>query len=460
MPTPAWRQQTFTRKTDPRLADRPLWKPGDSIQLAIGQKDLARDAAPDGALLRAHRERRQARHAAHRLLDVEQPAPNGKPRVELVASPPPRAAAGRRRPAASRSSATASSRRRTPRSAPRTAIFGSFPIPIAGKTGTAEKVIDPRDGYPAGHFEPVVVVRLRAGGLRPTSSSARVIENGGHGGDAAAPAALKVFEEFFHKQATPERADPLRLMVDYASRAAGLPRRRERIDVASIVRRLDWVLLGAVAALVAYGLWSIAGITTHDVTGNPHYYVVRQALYAVDRGARPRRGASSTRVYRARWRPIFGGTARLILRSSCWPVRPRLEALARPRLLPLPALRVRQGAVRPRARRLPRRPRPPPGDPRTVAEALGLALVPICSSSCSPTSAPRSSTGRARRLLFVAGTPLDCTSSRSRVAGGRARPASSGSCRRSASPVLKDYQQQRLTGSLTPTSDPGARRTT
>jgi hypothetical protein len=29
-----------------------------------------------------------------------------------------------------------------------------------------------------------------------------LIENGGHGGDAAAPAALKVFEEFFHKQST------------------------------------------------------------------------------------------------------------------------------------------------------------------------------------------------------------------------------------------------------------------
>jgi penicillin-binding protein 2 len=28
-----------------------------------------------------------------------------------------------------------------------------------------------------------------------------VIENGGHGGTAAAPAALKVFEQFFHKEA-------------------------------------------------------------------------------------------------------------------------------------------------------------------------------------------------------------------------------------------------------------------
>src|SRR3954453_17826125 len=41
LPTPEWRQQTYTRTTDPGhwQIDR-LWKPGDSIQLAIGQKDL------------------------------------------------------------------------------------------------------------------------------------------------------------------------------------------------------------------------------------------------------------------------------------------------------------------------------------------------------------------------------------------------------------------------------------
>ena len=48
-----------------REIDR-IWKPGYSIQLAIGQGDLARDAAPDGALLRDDRERRPARHPAHR----------------------------------------------------------------------------------------------------------------------------------------------------------------------------------------------------------------------------------------------------------------------------------------------------------------------------------------------------------------------------------------------------------
>ena len=41
LPTIAWKHATFTKKTDPCCwqVDR-LWKPGDSIQLAIGQKDM------------------------------------------------------------------------------------------------------------------------------------------------------------------------------------------------------------------------------------------------------------------------------------------------------------------------------------------------------------------------------------------------------------------------------------
>lgn len=49
---------------------------------------------------------------------------------------------------------------------------------------------------------------------------------------------------------------------------------------ASLVRRLDWILLAATGALVAYGLWAIAGITRNDVAGNANYYVVRQGVYA------------------------------------------------------------------------------------------------------------------------------------------------------------------------------------
>jgi rod shape determining protein RodA len=68
-------------------------------------------------------------------------------------------------------------------------------------------------------------------------------------------------------------------VIDYAS-AGSRAGSREHLDVVSFVRRLDWVLLLAVAAVVAYGLWAIAGITRHDVEGNESYYVVRQAIAA------------------------------------------------------------------------------------------------------------------------------------------------------------------------------------
>ena len=73
-------------------------------------------------------------------------------------------------------------------------VFGSFPVPIAGKTGTAQKI--PRH-RPA---RPVLVVRLRTGGKQHAAELVvcALIENGGFGGDAAAPAALQVFKQYFH----------------------------------------------------------------------------------------------------------------------------------------------------------------------------------------------------------------------------------------------------------------------
>ena len=66
------------------------------------------------------------------------------------------------------------------------------------------------------------------------------------------------------------------------TRARGLRSRRdEKVEVASIVRRLDWILLASVGAIVGYGLWAIAGITRHDVPGDANYYVTRQSVYAV-----------------------------------------------------------------------------------------------------------------------------------------------------------------------------------
>jgi penicillin-binding protein 2 len=200
LPTPDWRKQTYTRKTDPgHWQIDSLWKPGDSIQLAIGQKDLlvtptqmARFyamVANGGKLV-----------TPHLLQDVEQPSSN-RTRGRTLPTPPPPAPEATNVDAqalavvreglfeATHSSLGTSS-----------AIFSGFPIPISGKTGTAEKVLDPGDGYPR------IFNQSWWCGYGPSDSPDLVvcalIENGGHGGDAAAPAALKVFEQFFGKQAT------------------------------------------------------------------------------------------------------------------------------------------------------------------------------------------------------------------------------------------------------------------
>jgi hypothetical protein len=53
------------------------------------------------------------------------------------------------------------------------------------------------------------------------------------------------------------------------TRARGLrPRAADAIGVADALRRLDWLLMFALAATVGYGLWAIDGITMHDAGGS------------------------------------------------------------------------------------------------------------------------------------------------------------------------------------------------
>jgi rod shape determining protein RodA len=49
-------------------------------------------------------------------------------------------------------------------------------------------------------------------------------------------------------------------------------------EVARIVRNLDFVLLGAVAGLVAFGLWVLSSVSRNDVPGDPDYFLVRQSV--------------------------------------------------------------------------------------------------------------------------------------------------------------------------------------
>ncbi len=198
LPTPEWRRATYKTAIDR------LWKPGDSIQLAIGQKDItttplqmarAYAALANGGKL----------VTPHVVMDVEQPGSAGvegtgaSPKVlrTFGAKPP--------RPTDVDPAALQVVRQGLFAATHSTegtgyGVFGNFAVPIAGKTGTADKIVD-LPGYPAGHTE----AQAWWCGWGPYGSPELVvcalIENGGHGGIAAAPAALRVFEQYFHKTA-------------------------------------------------------------------------------------------------------------------------------------------------------------------------------------------------------------------------------------------------------------------
>jgi rod shape determining protein RodA len=163
--------------------------------------------------------------------------------------------------------------------------------------------------------------------------------------------------------------------MDYVSRSHA----REHVDIVGVLRRLDWVLLLAVGAIVAYGLWAVAGITRYDVTGNESYYVVRQAIAAGVgfAGFLVALAIDPDRYRRAQaW--IYGVTILLMLLvypladatrgSKRWiDIGPfQFQPSEFGKLLFVLAL---AGFLADRARRL--------NDPRVVLQAIGLGLVPI-----------------------------------------------------------------------------------
>jgi penicillin-binding protein 2 len=202
LPTPEWRQSTYTKETDPCCweIDR-LWKPGDSIQLAIGQKDLlvtplqmARFyalVANGGYLV-----------TPHLVRSIEKPGSPGQPGAVLQQLNPP--VPKRVFDDASALAVVRDGLYRATHSSYGTAtsVFGSLPIAIAGKTGTAEKVVQP-----PGYARPLLQDQSWWCGYGPADKPKPdlvvcvLIENGGHGGTAAAPAALQVFEHYFHTKA-------------------------------------------------------------------------------------------------------------------------------------------------------------------------------------------------------------------------------------------------------------------
>ncbi|HXY85867.1 MAG TPA: rod shape-determining protein RodA [Gaiellaceae bacterium] len=249
------------------------------------------------------------------------------------------------------------------------------------------------------------------------------------------------------------------MAVEYASgaRSATRARRREAGDVASVLRRLDWVLLGAVLGVAAYGLWAIAGITRHDVPGNPNYYLVRQGIFvAVGLVGLGCAVLIDPAWYGRRWRLIYAGTILVILVVyAAGPVTrgtKRWLELGPFRFQPSEFGKVLfvialAGFIAGRTKRL--------GEVRTTVEVVGLASIPILLVFAQPDVGTAMVYGAALgAVLFVAGTPW------SHLAALAAAVILLATTVLWLAPaagvhVLKQYQGSRLTGFLHPDSDPG-----
>src|SRR2546430_12359979 len=185
--------------------------------------------------------------------------------------------------------------------------------------------------------------------------------------------------------------------------------RRAEAEAASLARRVDWVLVGAVAALVAYGLRAIDGITHHDVIGNPHYFTVRQAIFAgVGLAALLAFAAIDTDLYRRYGRLIYGGTIGLmafifvagpVTRGSRRWIDVGFFRFQPSGLGKLLFVLFLAGYLADRSRRI------ADGDRRTTLTAIGLGLVPIGLVFLQPDFGTALVYGAALvGVLFVAGT--------------------------------------------------------
>jgi penicillin-binding protein 2 len=176
VPSKQWRDELFEEE----LTERP-WSQGDDVQLAVGQGDLQTDPlqmavayatlANGGTVVTPHLAK-ELMDAAGRVLKEFQPGPRRHVNInpqsqQLIMEGLHDATAG--------PGGTA------------TPVFGEFPIPIAGKTGTAER---------PGHGNQSWFISL-APYPNPDVVTVVTIEEGGFGAEAAAPANKQILEAYF-----------------------------------------------------------------------------------------------------------------------------------------------------------------------------------------------------------------------------------------------------------------------
>jgi rod shape determining protein RodA len=247
-------------------------------------------------------------------------------------------------------------------------------------------------------------------------------------------------------------------MVDYAGHRPARARSRafDAADLGAFLRRLDWVLVFAAGALVAYGLWAVAGITRYDQPGEPDYYVVRQGIAAgIGVVALVAALVTPPALLQQYWRVVYGAAiglmvvvfavAEAVRGSKRWlEIGPfQFQPSEIGKVLVVVAL---AGFLVERSRRL--------GELRTILAAVALGLGPMLLVFLQPDLGTAMVYGAAlAATLFVAGirwlhlAVLASIAALLVVSVVWLLPAA-------GIDVLKPYQTARLTGFANPDSDP------
>jgi penicillin-binding protein 2 len=181
VPSRKWRDELFEHGE----TERP-WSEGDNIQLATGQGDLqttplqmaiAYAALGNGGTIVTPHVGKEIQDAAGRVLKEFKFGPRRHVKIDPGSR---QAILEGLHEAAQVPGGTAAG------------VFGGFPVPIAGKTGTAER---------PGHADQSWFISL-APYPDPNIVTAVTIEEGGFGAESAAPANLQMLETYFNKRAT------------------------------------------------------------------------------------------------------------------------------------------------------------------------------------------------------------------------------------------------------------------